>query len=257
MAFLPVLCAPAARRAAIPLACMLILTRRVVDCIRRLAPGRARSNAGNWRLMVRLPVWRNAHEEATLDRMKSVIVDDHRASERRAPDARGGRIRGRRRGRLGCRGASGGRDMEPGGGAPRRTSTRHAGLRSCGAPPRGLAPAVVLTSSHGASDFGPLVERTGFIPKSELSGEALRRILVAAQASTDRDRIAGFAAGVGIAVLAANSNHVDLRGAAVALGYCSAGRSSEPASTPGTAGPRTGPERSWLPSGSRGSSARS
>ena len=44
----------------------------------------------------------------------------------------------------------------------------------------GSAPAIVLTSSHDASDLGPLVERSGargFIPKSELSGEALRRIL--------------------------------------------------------------------------------
>jgi DNA-binding NarL/FixJ family response regulator len=44
----------------------------------------------------------------------------------------------------------------------------------------GGAPAVILTSSHDASDFGPLVERSGahgFVPKSELSGEALHRIL--------------------------------------------------------------------------------
>jgi two-component system response regulator EvgA len=44
----------------------------------------------------------------------------------------------------------------------------------------GSAPAVVLTSSHDASDFGPLIETSGargFIPKSELSGEALRRLL--------------------------------------------------------------------------------
>jgi DNA-binding NarL/FixJ family response regulator len=44
----------------------------------------------------------------------------------------------------------------------------------------GSAPAIVLTSSHDASDFGPLVERSGargFIPKSDLSGEALRRLL--------------------------------------------------------------------------------
>jgi two-component system response regulator EvgA len=44
----------------------------------------------------------------------------------------------------------------------------------------GDSPSVVLTSSHESSDFGPLVERSGargFIPKSELSGEALRRIL--------------------------------------------------------------------------------
>ena len=39
------------------------------------------------------------------------------------------------------------------------------------------APAIVLTSSHDASDFGPLIERSGFVPKSELSGEALRRVL--------------------------------------------------------------------------------
>ena len=44
----------------------------------------------------------------------------------------------------------------------------------------GSAPAVVLTSSRDGSDFGPLVERSGargFVPKSELSGEALRRVL--------------------------------------------------------------------------------
>jgi DNA-binding NarL/FixJ family response regulator len=44
----------------------------------------------------------------------------------------------------------------------------------------GSSPAVVLTSSRDASDFGPLVERSGargFVPKSELSGEALRRVL--------------------------------------------------------------------------------
>ena len=39
------------------------------------------------------------------------------------------------------------------------------------------APQVVLTSSHDASDLGPMVEGSNFIPKSELSGEALRRIL--------------------------------------------------------------------------------
>jgi DNA-binding NarL/FixJ family response regulator len=44
----------------------------------------------------------------------------------------------------------------------------------------GSSPAVVLTSSHDGSDLGALVERSGargFIPKSELSGEALRRML--------------------------------------------------------------------------------
>ena len=44
----------------------------------------------------------------------------------------------------------------------------------------GSAPAIVLTSSHDAADFGPLVERSGalgFVPKSDLSGEAIRRVL--------------------------------------------------------------------------------
>jgi two-component system chemotaxis response regulator CheY len=44
----------------------------------------------------------------------------------------------------------------------------------------GSSPAVVLTSSHDASDLGPLIERSGahgFVPKSDLSGAALRRIL--------------------------------------------------------------------------------
>ncbi len=41
----------------------------------------------------------------------------------------------------------------------------------------GSAPAIVLTSSHDASDLGPVLEGSGFIPKSDLSGEALRRIL--------------------------------------------------------------------------------
>jgi DNA-binding NarL/FixJ family response regulator len=44
----------------------------------------------------------------------------------------------------------------------------------------GGSPAIVLTSSRDGSDFGSLVGRSGargFIPKSELSGEAVRRIL--------------------------------------------------------------------------------
>jgi DNA-binding NarL/FixJ family response regulator len=38
------------------------------------------------------------------------------------------------------------------------------------------APAVVLTSSRDSSDFGPLVARSGargFVPKAELSGDAI------------------------------------------------------------------------------------
>jgi DNA-binding NarL/FixJ family response regulator len=42
------------------------------------------------------------------------------------------------------------------------------------------APAVVLTSSRDGSDFGPLVEYSGargFVPKAELSAEALAGLL--------------------------------------------------------------------------------
>ncbi|MGH3023949.1 MAG: response regulator [Gaiellaceae bacterium] len=44
----------------------------------------------------------------------------------------------------------------------------------------GSGPVVVLTSSHDASDFGPIVGRCGaaaFVPKAELSGAALRAVL--------------------------------------------------------------------------------
>jgi DNA-binding NarL/FixJ family response regulator len=45
----------------------------------------------------------------------------------------------------------------------------------------GGGPAVVLTSSHDASDFGPLAQRSGalgFVPKAELSGDGLAALLV-------------------------------------------------------------------------------
>ena len=44
----------------------------------------------------------------------------------------------------------------------------------------GGGPAIVLTSSRDAADFGSLVERCGavaFVPKGELSGAALRSVL--------------------------------------------------------------------------------
>ena len=44
----------------------------------------------------------------------------------------------------------------------------------------GRRPAIVLTSSRDASDFGPLVEQSGargFIPKSDLTGEALKELI--------------------------------------------------------------------------------
>jgi two-component system response regulator EvgA len=42
------------------------------------------------------------------------------------------------------------------------------------------APRIVITSSRDASDFGPLIRRSGalgFVPKNELSGEALAALL--------------------------------------------------------------------------------
>jgi len=42
------------------------------------------------------------------------------------------------------------------------------------------APRVVITSSRDASDFGPMIQRSGargFVPKNELSGEALAALL--------------------------------------------------------------------------------
>jgi DNA-binding NarL/FixJ family response regulator len=42
------------------------------------------------------------------------------------------------------------------------------------------APAVILVSSRDGSDFGPCVERSGargFIPKAELSGAAIEKVL--------------------------------------------------------------------------------
>jgi DNA-binding NarL/FixJ family response regulator len=41
-------------------------------------------------------------------------------------------------------------------------------------------PRIVITSSRDASDFGPLIRRSGalgFVPKNELSGEALAALL--------------------------------------------------------------------------------
>jgi DNA-binding NarL/FixJ family response regulator len=44
----------------------------------------------------------------------------------------------------------------------------------------GSVPAVILVSSRDASDYGPLVSRSGalgFVPKAELSGERLEALL--------------------------------------------------------------------------------
>lgn len=44
----------------------------------------------------------------------------------------------------------------------------------------GDAPRVVITSSRDASDFGPMIQSSGalgFVPKNELSGEALAALL--------------------------------------------------------------------------------
>ena len=45
---------------------------------------------------------------------------------------------------------------------------------------KGEAPAIVMTSSHAACDFGRLVEQSGargFVPKAELSGATLSALL--------------------------------------------------------------------------------
>jgi len=132
--------------------------------------------------MVRLPVWRNGAPAARLDRMKVLIVDDHpsfRASARRMLEADGFEV-----------------VAEAGTGADALAAAEEwqpelvvldvhlpdtlgfdVAERLC---VNGSAPAVVLTSSRDGSDFGQLVERSGargFIPKSDLSGEALRRVL--------------------------------------------------------------------------------
>ncbi len=51
---------------------------------------------------------------------------------------------------------------------------------SCITNRNGAAPAIVLTSSRDGADFGPLVEQSGakgFIPKSELTGDALKELI--------------------------------------------------------------------------------
>ena len=131
---------------------------------------------------VRLPVWRKAPQQATLDPMKVLIVDDHpsfRASARRLLESEGFEVVA---------------EADSGAEALRAAEAWHPELvlldvhlpdiQGFDVAERlqmnGSSPAVVLTSSHEASDFGPLVERSGargFIPKSDLSGEALRRLL--------------------------------------------------------------------------------
>jgi len=132
--------------------------------------------------MVWLAVWRKPAPAARLDHMKVLIVDDHpsfRASARRMLEAEGFEV-----------------VAEAGTGADALLAAEawkpELVLLDVHLPDiqgfdvaarlqmNGSAPAVVLTSSHDASDFGPLIETSGargFIPKSELSGEALRRIL--------------------------------------------------------------------------------
>ena len=132
--------------------------------------------------MVRLAVWRNQPIQAMLERMKVLIVDDHpsfRASARRMLEADGHEVVGEAS--TGAEGIRSAIEIAPelvlldvhlpdidGFDVAARLSGNGAGT------------AIVLTSSHDSSDFGPLVERSGargFIPKSELSGEALSRML--------------------------------------------------------------------------------
>jgi DNA-binding NarL/FixJ family response regulator len=132
--------------------------------------------------MVRLAVWRKGAPAARLDAMKVLIVDDHpsfRASARRMLEADGFEVLGEAA--TGAEGIRAATEIAP----ELVLLDVHlpdidgfdVAARLC---VNGDAPAVVLTSSRDGSDYGPLVERSGargFIPKSELSGEALRRIL--------------------------------------------------------------------------------
>ena len=132
--------------------------------------------------MVWLAVWRKPPPAARLDGMKVLIVDDHpsfRASARRMLEADGFEVVA---------------EADSGAEALRAAEMWHPELvlldvhlpdiQGFDVAERlqmnGSSPAVVLTSSHDASDFGPLVERSracGFIPKSDLSGEAIRRLV--------------------------------------------------------------------------------
>ena len=132
--------------------------------------------------MVRLAVWPNGRAGATLDRMKVLIVDDHagfRASARRMLEADGFEVV--------AEAASGAEALQAAEAwRPELVllDVHLPDIQGFDVAERlqvnGSSPAVVLTSSRDASDFGPLVERSGargFVPKSELSGEALRRVL--------------------------------------------------------------------------------
>lgn len=132
--------------------------------------------------MVRLAVWRNGPAAARLDRMKVLIVDDHpsfRASARRMLEAEGFEVVGEAG--TGLQAVETARELKP-----------ELVLLDVHLPDaqgfdvakelcvNGSSPAVVLTSSRDGSDFGSLVGESGasgFIPKSDLSGEALRRLL--------------------------------------------------------------------------------
>ncbi len=132
--------------------------------------------------MVWLAVWQNAAPAARLERMKVLIVDDHpsfRRSARRMLEAEGFEV-----------------VAEAGTGAEALEAARaqrpEIVLLDVHLPDmqgfevaarlnaNGSSPAVVLTSSHEAADFGRLVEQSGargFVPKSDLSGDSLRRVL--------------------------------------------------------------------------------
>jgi DNA-binding NarL/FixJ family response regulator len=133
---------------------------------------------------VRLPVWAQPIRSGTMDLVpvRVLIVDDHesfRSSARLLLEAEGYEVIGEAE--TGASGLDAAAELQPdvilldvhlpdvdGFDVAARLATGPG------------APRVVITSSRDASDFGPLIQRSGalgFVPKNELSGEALAALL--------------------------------------------------------------------------------
>ena len=131
-----------------------------------------------------LPVWARQPGSATMDRvpLRVLIVDDHesfRSSARLLLEAEGYEVVGEAE--TGNSGLTAAAELKPdvilldvhlpdidGFDVASRLSTSE------------TSPRVVITSSRDASDFGPMIQRSGalgFVPKNELSGEALAALL--------------------------------------------------------------------------------
>jgi DNA-binding NarL/FixJ family response regulator len=131
-----------------------------------------------------LPVWARGSASGTMEGMplRVLIVDDHesfRSSARLLLEAEGYEVVGEAE--TGNSGLSAAAELKPdvilldvhlpdldGFDVAARLSTGES------------APRIVITSSRDASDFGPMIQRSGalgFVPKNELSGEALAALL--------------------------------------------------------------------------------